>query len=169
MKKKSFIRDLLEVIITVAVLSFVLLEFIILPCLVNGQSMYPTLNDGDHGYSFKITKTLGIKRFDICVIEIDNDENDKLIVKRVIGMPNETVEYKNNELYIDGIHYDEPYLNNVDTNDLKVTLSDNEYFCLGDNRPVSKDSRFYGPFNVDDIVSTKLFIIYPFSNFGVKK
>lgn len=169
MKKQSTIKDILEVVIGVAIISFILLKFILIPCEVHGTSMYPTLMDMDKGYSFIITKNFGIDRFDICVIKPKNVETEKLIVKRIIGMPNETIEYKNNVLYIDGESYKEEYLSDVVTEDLKIVLKDDEYYCLGDNRPVSKDSRYYGPFSSKEIVATNLFVFYPFSNFGVKR
>ena len=169
MKKKSFIRDLFEILLGVAIISFVLLKFILIPCEVRGTSMLPTLLDKDRGYSFILTRNIGIDRFDICVIKPTNVDEEKLIVKRIIGMPNETVEYKNNVLYINGIEYEEEYLNNVFTEDFVMKLGDEEYCCLGDNRPVSKDSRYYGAFKEDEIIATNLFVFYPFSNFGVKK
>ena len=169
-KEKSFIRDVIEVLVTVIVITFILTKFILMPCMVNGTSMYPTLHDNDRVYSFIITKNLGIKRFDICVISAFNtDAEEKLLVKRVIGMPNETVEYKDNKLYINGEYVEEDFLNDTTTNDFTVTLGEDEYYCLGDNRVVSRDSRYYGPFKKDVILATNIFVIYPFANFGVKK
>lgn len=129
--------------------------------------MYPTLHDGDRGFSFIITRNINIERFDICVIDPDNI--DYLLVKRVIGLPGETIEYIDNKLYVNGQYIEEDFLNDdVYTNDFKVTLNENEYYCLGDNRGNSNDSRFYGAFLKEEIKSTKFFIYYPFNDFGVR-
>lgn len=168
-KQSSLLKDILQVVISVVIITFILLKFIIFPCEVDGKSMYPTLNDGDRCYSFIITRKIRIDRFDIAVIETSLDGEDRRLVKRVVGMPNDTIEYKNNQLYINGVEVEEEYLTNVHTEDLKITLGNDEYFCLGDNRDVSRDSRFYGPFKADQIVSTKIFVVFPFNRFGVKK
>lgn len=128
--------------------------------------MYPTLHDGDKGFSFIITRNISINRFDICVI--DPDDVDYLLVKRVIGLPNETIEYKDNKLYVNGEYIKEDFLSNAYTYDFKVTLGEDEYYCLGDNRENSNDSRHYGAFSKDEIKSTKFFAYWPFSDFGMK-
>ena len=167
--KKEIIKDFIRNVLIALALVIVLINFVIMPCVVEGTSMNNTLFANDFGYSFIISRKLGIKRFDIAVIKVGDKNDSKLIVKRVIGLPNETIEYRDNKLYIDGELYEEEYLGNVSTDDLKITLSDNEYYCLGDNRPVSRDSRFYGPFNSEQIVSTHLLILYPLKDFGFKK
>ena len=64
---------------------------------------------------------------------------------------------------------EEPFLeDNVNTTDLEIKLSENEYYCLGDNRNISRDSRYYGPFSSDIILSTHLFVLYPFKDIGFK-
>lgn len=140
-----------------------------MPCVVEGTSMYPILQDNDFGYSFIISKNLGINRFDIAVIKIEDPLNEKLLVKRVIGLPNEKVTYKDNELYINDTLIDEDFLgDDIYTNDFEIVLNDDEYCCLGDNRNVSRDSRYYGAFKKDNIVSTHLLVLYPFKDFGLK-
>ena len=166
MKTKQFIIDTLKTIAIGFILSFIILKLIMMPCVVEGSSMFPNLHDGDYGYSFIITRNIDIKNFDIAVIEVD----DKLLVKRVIGLPNDHIQFKDNKLYINDVLYEENYLNdNAETEDMDIYLSDDEYFCLGDNRNSSRDSRYYGSFSNKDILSTHIFIIYPFSNFGLKK
>ena len=168
MKEKNTLKDLFWFFIKALVLVVILINFVFIPCVVNGSSMNPTYSEGEYGYSFTITKKLGINRFDTAVIRA-SASNEKLLVKRVIGMPNDTLEYKDNKLYINGVYYEEPFLGDVTTPDMKVVLGENEYYCLGDNRNVSRDSRFYGPFDGGQIVSTHLMIIYPFSRFGFNK
>ena len=165
MKKKSILFDALGVIVTSVAIVFLLVNFVLMPCQVEGSSMYPTLHDKDFGYSFVLTKNLGVKRFDTIVIQL----SDKLLVKRVIGLPNDKIEYIDNKLYINDEYVEEPFLGDVVTEDLKVELSDDEYYCLGDNRSVSKDSRYYGPFDIEQIDARGVFIIYPFERLGVKK
>ena len=164
--KKTLI-DIIEVIAISILVALLCFKFVFISAQVNGTSMYPTLKDGDKGYSFIIKKNISINRFDICVI--DSDKCDELLVKRIIGLPNETIEYKDNKLYINGEYYEEDFVNDdAITEDLTITLGDDEYFCLGDNRLVSRDSRYYGSFNKDEILSTGMFVFYPFSDFGVK-
>ena len=94
----------------------------------------------------------------------------------MIGLPGETVEYRNNQLYINGEPVEEPFLDESYTStypgsftgDFKTEkLGEDEYFCMGDNRPHSSDSRYYGAFHKSDIVSKGVFVVYPFKGFGV--
>ena len=165
MKKKNFFVDVIEVIVISVVITFLLFNYVLISVRVNGSSMYPTLKEGDFGYSFVITKNIGINRFDICVVDAEN----KKLVKRVVGLPTETISYSNNQLYVNGTEVEEDFLNDVFTDDFSITLKDDEYFCMGDNRGISKDSRYYGAFKKDDIVSTHLLIVYPFKDAGFRK
>lgn len=162
---KRLIKDILEVVCSALIISFILLKFFFISVEVDGSSMVPTLHPSDKGISFVITKNIGVKRFETVVVDVES----KLLVKRIIGMPNETIEYKDNVLYIDGEVYEEPYLKDVLTDDFKVELKNDEYYCLGDNREVSKDSRFYGPFNYEDFKASHVLVLLPFENFGFVK
>ena len=166
-KKNSFLKDFIEVVVTVFVINFIVTKFIAMPCVVNGNSMYPTLDEGDRCYSAIFSKN-NIERFDIVVIDLHSANNKKL-VKRVVGLPNETIEYKDNKLFVNGNYIEEEFTTDERTKDFIVTLGEDEYYCLGDNRHISKDSRYYGAFHSKDIMSKDIFVIYPFKNFGVKK
>ena len=126
--------------------------------------MYPTYKDGQIGVSVIPSKE-NIERFDVVIVK---DSDGKMIVKRVIGMPGETLSYKDDVLYIDGISTAETFLDKEYvalcskpfTFDIEpLTLGKDEYYCLGDNRRISRDSRYYGPFQSDDIVSKGVYVL----------
>lgn len=168
----SFIRDLAVCILAV----FLLTTFVVRPVQVKGNSMYPELNDKAIGFSNVVGYNVsGIKRFDIVIIYVA--EKDEYLVKRVIGLPGETVSYQNGLLYINGENVKEDFLDEdyVSTYNgtfmadvAPITLGADEYYCLGDNRPHSSDSRYYGPFKKENIKSKGIFIFWPFNQFGVE-
>lgn len=156
----KLIKSLIPYIIIIVVVVFIR-TFIITPVKVNGTSMYPTL-EGDE---IMLLNKLGkIDRFDIVVLKLDG-ENDNLI-KRIIGLPGETVEIYDNQIYINDELLEDPYGYGVTYNIDPVTLSDDEYFILGDNRIVSLDSRVFGKIHRSEIKGTTNFIMYPFSKIG---
>lgn len=122
------------------------------PIKIQGQSMEPTLHNNSLHYTIKHSP---IDRFDIVVA---NSNENKTVIKRVIGLPNDTIEYKNNQLYVNHKKVNEPYLvQPYNQSNFKITLKDDEYYLLGDNRPVSKDSRALGPFKSNQIISELLY------------
>ncbi len=176
-------EDIIDIVKTVVITFIVCLlvsTYLFKPVVVNGTSMFPTVTDGSLGFSSIIARnTSGIQRFDIVVINVEAQE--KLLIKRVVGLPGETLEFIDGNLFIDGVQYSEDFLDpeyvadqiasrggSVFTRDFSITLGDDEYFCMGDNRMVSADSRVYGPFSGRDILSCGIFVFYPFSNFGLK-
>lgn len=162
-KLKNELIELVKSFLIALVICFFLIKFVMMSVVVDGTSMLPNLHDGDFGFSFVIARNISINRFDTVVI---NASNDKKIVKRVIGLPGETVEYIDNELYIDGMLTYQNFEYQGSTQNLRVTLGENEYFVLGDNRENSKDSRYYGPFTKDKIVSSHVLVLFPFTDFG---
>ena len=133
--------------------------FFFSPIRVNGTSMYPTLQDKEFMILNKISLKQGINRFDIVVVQ----ENNKYIIKRVIGLPGESVMYKDSKLYINGKVIEDNY-SKTTTNDFdNVVLGENEYFVMGDNRAVSSDSRIIGPVNIKNIKGKTNLIIFPFN------
>ena len=136
--------------------------FFFSPIRVNGTSMYPTLQDKEFMILNKISLKQGINRFDIVVVQ----ENNKYIIKRVIGLPGESVMYKDSKLYINGELIEDNY-SKTTTNDFdNVVLGENEYFVMGDNRAVSSDSRIIGPVNIENIKGKTNLIIFPFNKMG---
>ena len=115
---------------------------------ISGNSMYPTLKDKQ---VVRISKAKEINRFDIVIAK---KTDNYLIVKRVIGLPNEKIEYKNNHLYINDEPVTEDFIDlyTVKTEDFTYVLEEDEYFLLGDNREYSTDSREYGAFEKEKIL-----------------
>lgn len=146
--------------------------FVITPVKVNGTSMNPTLEEGDIMLLNKLSRN-SIKRFDIIVINYNNDD----LIKRVIGLPGDKIEYKDNELYVNGKKIPEKFAKKKDEKlkDYSIeslehsTVPDNYYFVVGDNRPNSLDSRMIGFIHKDNITGKASFVIFPFSRFGSKK
>lgn len=167
-----FIKDLAICMIIVLLVT----NFVIRPVQVKGNSMYPTLQDNSIG----VSNTLGyhvssLERFDIVIIYVP--EKSEYLVKRVIGLPGETVSYSNGQLYINDEAVEETFLDqsyvesygSAFMSDVApITLGEDEYYCLGDNRPHSSDSRVYGPFKKENIKSKGVFILWPLSEFGVQ-
>ena len=157
------IKDYVYIVIAVVIIR----TFIITPAIVSGASMDKTLEDGQLVIINKfIYNFTDIERFDIVVVKnkVDKDK----IIKRVIGLPNETIEYKDNQLYIN----DKLVLAEItfpDTKDFKTTTSDGEYFVMGDNREVSKDSRMLCNFTEKEIVGKVNVRLFPFNKIGIVK
>lgn len=159
----KIIKSLMPYIIIIIVVILVR-TFIATPVRVNGSSMYPTLK----GNEIMLLNKLGhINRFDIVVLKIDGREDN--LIKRIIGLPGETVEIKDNDIYINDKKIDDKYGYGVTYNIDKVTLKKDEYFILGDNRKISLDSRVFGTIHKDEIKGTTNFIMYPFKSFGKVK
>lgn len=165
---KEIIKELYPYIIIILVVVLVR-SFIITPVIVSGNSMKPNLNDGELllvrkiGYNEKT-----IKRFDIVVIKKDKEE----IIKRVIGLPGEHISYKNNKLYVNNKLVTEDYTH-LDTKDFNLeeictcsTIPEGKYLVLGDNRPISKDSRSIGLIDEKDIIGKSVFRLWPISKIG---
>lgn len=162
------IKELYPYVIIIIVVVLIR-SFIITPVIVSGNSMLPNFNDGE----LLLVKKIGynektIKRFDVVVIKKDKEE----IIKRVIGLPGEHVSYKNNKLYINDklVSEDYTHLNTKDFNLEEIctcsTIPEGKYLVLGDNRPISKDSRSIGLIEEKDIVGKSVFRLWPVSKFG---
>lgn len=159
----KIVKNLIPYIIIIVVVILVR-TFIATPVRVNGSSMYPTLK----GEEIMLLNKLGhIDRFDIVVLKIDDREDN--LIKRIIGLPGETVEIKDNEIYINDKKLEDKYGYGVTYNIDKVTLKKDEYFILGDNRKISLDSRVFGTIHKNEIKGTTNFIMYPFKSFGKVK
>lgn len=177
---EKFIKELIPYVIIIIVVVLIR-SFIITPVEVDGASMENTLHDGELLLLSKISyKISEIKRFDIVVI---NKGNDK-VVKRIIGLPGDKIEYIDNKLYINNEEVDDIYAKNAtedfDVKDICMVkenvdnctydkVPEGTYLVLGDNRLVSADSRANGFIKEDDIVGKAVFRIWPLNKIGFIK
>jgi signal peptidase I len=153
-------------------------QFLITPSIVKGESMMPNLRDGDRIILSKVSK---IERFDEIAFHAPDSEDN--YVKRVIGLPGDTVEMSNDTLIINGEVYEEPYLDyykaqlpanqsftydfNLEDLTGKPVVPDGQLFVLGDNRKVSKDSRSFGFITEESIIGDVKLRIWPLESFEI--
>lgn len=161
---KKGLKEMIPYLILIMVLIFIRL-FIVTPVRVDGTSMENTLQENDILILNKFDYTY--ERFDVVVF---NYHNQKLI-KRVIGLPGEKVEFKNNKLYIDGKYIKEDFLGSKSSDfsieDLGYSvIPEDEYLLIGDNREASYDSRYFGTVNKKYIKGTVNFRLFPFNKIG---
>ncbi len=162
-KNSVLIKNISSYVIVIVIAILVKL-FIFSPIKVNGTSMVPTLQDGDIMILNEIGYRLnGLERFDIAVANVDGEK----LIKRVIGLPGEKVEYRNNNLYINDQMVIENFTHG-NTNDFTLAqlnidkIPEGYYFLVGDNRGNSKDSRTIGPVHKSNIMGKTKLILFPF-------
>ena len=185
-KKKKAVSEAMDWLRTICIgviAGVLLVVFVVQRDNVYGDSMSPTLESGDVLFTQKIsTYFKKYDRGDIVVLDGSNMEGytkSEYLIKRIIGLPGETVKIENGNVYIKPVGHGEYFLleekylpEGVKTTMMdygtakgynEIKLAENEYFCLGDNRPVSNDSRNLGPFTENRIVAVAVFRIYPFN------
>lgn len=176
----AFFLDMIETLVIALSIFLVMYLFFMQPHQVNGQSMVPNLQSGEYVLTDKVSyKTRNPVRGEVVVIRAPEAANCPKgtgcdFIKRVIGLPGETVEVADNGFKINGIALNEPYipadfetLPGKFTQNGPITLGPDEYFVSGDNRPYSADSRAWGPVTKDGIVGRAFFKYWPTSVIGL--
>ena len=193
--ERTLLEDILgfiKVFVVSAIVILLFVNFVAHPVRVDGKSMYPTLKDGEFGFTNVGGVLLnGVERGDIVVVTMEEEGQKTHWVKRVIGLPGDTVSCVNDVVYINGKVLDEtkyidpdyrqslvdkfgyfnkvPNADNTNVEDFEeVKLKDDEYYVMGDNRPYSKDSRYVGPVKKSQIFAKKMLVLLPISDIGVK-
>ena len=193
--ERTLLEDILgfiKVFVVSAIVILLFVNFVAHPVRVDGRSMYPTLKDGEFGFTNVGGVLLnGVERGDIVVVTMEEEGQKTHWVKRVIGMPGDTISCVNDIVFINGKVLDEtqyidpdyrqscvdqfgyfnkvPNADNTDVQDFEeVKLGDDEYYVMGDNRPYSKDSRYVGPVKKSQLFAKKMLVLLPISDIGVK-
>lgn len=167
-KKKTVGQEILSWILTFAVaiaLALVIRTFIFEPVRVDGHSMDYTLANNEYMIVTKYDYLLGgPERFDVIICHYP-ERGRTNFVKRLVGMPGDTVSMLNGTLYVNGEAIDEPYITNKANYNMQAyTLKDDEYFVLGDNRSSSNDSHIIGPISREQIKGHVRCVAFPFKN-----
>ncbi|WP_338469843.1 signal peptidase I [Niallia sp. XMNu-256] len=181
-KKKNELWEWVKALVVAVVLAAVIRYFFFAPIVVDGLSMAPTLHDQDRMIVNKFSYTVGEpKRFDIIVFHAPENKD---YIKRVIGLPGDTIEYKDDVLYVNGEAYEEPYLDKLKESTLdgpltepftltekigQATVPEGELFVMGDNRRYSKDSRHIGSVPIEEVLGKTSIIYWPIEDIGLVK
>ncbi|MCF7906514.1 signal peptidase I [Patescibacteria group bacterium] len=148
--------------------------FIISPFSVKGKSMEPSFYEGEYlivdeiSYRFKEPK-----RGDVVVLKYTDKGTSEFLIKRIVALPGEEIIINNGKVLIkneenpDGFYLEEDYISeNIETfGNIKESVLEDNYFILGDNRPNSLDSRYFGPISKDQIIGRVFLRGYPFDRF----
>lgn len=177
---KYILKEIFSTIVMFLVMFLVILgvyKYIAEPFIVDGASMEYTLRSGERLWMLKLNN---IDRFDVVIFPAPSDE-EKLYVKRVIGVPGDTIAYENGELILNGEAMNEPYLAQKEseydgnfTYDFtleeitgEITVPEGKLFVMGDNRRNSLDGRRFGFIDADDVLGEADFIHWPLNEFGL--
>lgn len=168
--RENFFVEILKFGLTAVIIVLPIRIFIAQPFIVSGSSMEPTFHDKQYlivdelSYRFEDPK-----RGDVIIFRYPKDES-RYLIKRIVGLPGETVSIEGSEVTIrtasgEQIDLPEPYVvNEGNGNSLTVGLSDDQYFVMGDNRPASSDSRIWGPLEERDIIGRAFLRLLPISS-----
>jgi signal peptidase I len=165
------LREAAETIIPAVVIALLINLFLAQATQVEGQSMEPNLHTHQRVVVEKVTYRLfhGPRRGDIVVLDLPNQ--DDMLIKRVIGLPGDTIEVRSGQVFIDGELLEEPWAPRIDhgggSDYGPQTISPLHVFVLGDNRGSSNDSRSFGAVYVDDVVGRAWFSYWPVEHVGV--
>jgi len=170
----SGLYEIIKTITFVLLAAFIIRYFLIQPFVVEGQSMEPNFHNNEYLIVEKVSYRFHQpKRGEVIIFKAPNNPQFDYI-KRIIGLPGETIKISNSNVYVNDIRLDESYLTAAEktylTQDPKITiersLGQDEFFVLGDNRTHSSDSREFGALNKSNIIGRVWVSVYPWNNFG---
>lgn len=161
--------DFIKTVLIIIILAALIRQFVIQPFIVDGQSMEPNFQNNDYLITDKVSYRLHSPSRGEVVIFHPPDNPSVNYLKRIVGVPGDTIAVKNGDVYVNGKKIIEPYINNNEkthspsSGDVEITLKEKEFFVLGDNRNHSRDSREIGPIPISNIVSRIWLRLFPFN------
>ncbi len=164
-KAKDFFVELIKIVLVSLAIIIPIRHFLIQPFYVKGASMEPNFEDHEYLIIDEITYRFHVPQRGEIVVFRAPTEAQQFFIKRIIGLPGETVSVKEGVVRVNGKSLDETKYLSSDLHtqgDVMVTLKDNEYFVMGDNRNASYDSRLFGPINRTRIIGRTVFRGWPY-------
>jgi len=164
-RRSNLLREIVETAVLTAII-FLLVNAATSRFKIDGSSMEPNLHNEEYVIVDKVTYLFGPpQRGDVVVFDRNGDSKD--FIKRIIGLPGETVEVSQGKVYIDGLPLDEPYVAPSSDTKTALRLGADEYFVMGDNRSNSQDSRTFGPIHRGNIVGRAWIVYWPPSDWAI--
>jgi len=167
LKRSHLAREIIETL-ALTLIIFLVIHFTVQNYMIEGPSMQPSLNNNQFVLVNKLAYLFHApERGDVIVFHFPNDTTKDLI-KRVIGLPGDTIVITSNTVQVNGVVLKEPYISRaVNPNVPKYTVPPNDYFVLGDNRPVSDDSRDWGYVPRSYIIGKAVLVYWPVNNWQI--
>lgn len=164
----KWLREVLETILPAILIAILINLFLAQPTRVHGQSMEPNLHNDQRLVVEKVSYRLhGPRRGDVVIFSMPQ-QGEELLIKRIIGLPGETVEIRDGKVYIDGTLLHEPYLNQETRGGLEpMVVPPLHVFVLGDNRSFSNDSRAFDAVPIENILGRAWFSYWPPKDLGL--
>jgi signal peptidase I len=174
LRQRGFLREIVSAAVFFIAM-FTLLQLAMPRSIVHGRSMEPNFAEGQYLVISRVNYLFGDpERGDIVVFNSPAaDPDEPSLIKRVIGLPGDSIEFREGETYINGVRLDEPYINEpcfsyqCPSEETPIVLGQDEYFMMGDNRNVSQDSREFGPVPRANIIGEVLVRYWPLDKIGV--
>lgn len=161
MKRSHLAREIVETI-ALTLLIFLAIHFTVQNYQISGPSMQNTLHNGQFVLVNKVAYLFHApERGDVIVFH-EPDQPDRDLIKRVIGLPGDTITLDGTNVWVNGVELSEPYITQKSNPSAETrVIPPNEYFVMGDNRPVSEDSRYFGFVPKDNIVGKAIMVYWP--------
>lgn len=174
-KGYKVLLELAETLVIAAAIFIVIYAFLVRPFQVTGQSMYPTFENGEYVFTNLLSQRFGpLSRGDVIVFKAPPSD-DKDYIKRIIGVPGDTVKIQNGKVFLNHQLLNEPYIASDIRTDARgfagegqdILVSENSYFVMGDNRPYSSDSRDWGLVPFDKVIGKSALVYWPLNRFRI--
>lgn len=161
MKRSHLAREIVETI-ALTILIFLAIRFTVQNYQISGPSMQNTLHTGQFVLVNKVAYLFRAPERGDVVVFHEPDQPDRDLIKRVIGLPGDTIKLDGTNVWVNGTELNEPYITRRDNFIAEtVTVPPNDFFVMGDNRPVSEDSRVFGFVPKDYIVGKAILVYWP--------